>query len=159
MEGDMYFKGKVRKLSFNNPISYALLSWAIIMLLLVFFLSSGRPAWGIPSPYLAMGNAVSITLDMERDDPTFDLYHPPVPYQDWDTSKMLDGWHAMLPYQWALGVYLAHEEMERRAMLKEVVENPPDKTFFYAVSAFFLVIAAGILFADKLFAFAKRKLS
>lgn len=89
----------------------------------------------------------------------FEIGSDPIPYQEWDTSKSLDGWHAMLPYQWALGVYLAHDEMERRAMLKEVYENPPDKEFFYGVSAFFLIIAAGFMYSDKLFAWVKRKLS
>lgn len=139
----MHFKGKVRKATFNSLAVYAVLSWLIVMALLVFFLSSGRPAWG---------HEIHVAT-------VFEGGADPVPYQDWDTSKSLDGWHILLPYQWALGVYLAHEEMERRAMLKEIVDNPPDKTFFYAVSAFFLVIAAGVMYADKLFALVKRKLS
>jgi hypothetical protein len=106
-----------------------------------------------------MGNAVAIDVQLTS---VWQGGDDPVPYPDWDTSAHLDGWHKLYVYQWAIGIFRAYEEAEQRAKdrvrLEEAIANPPDKWFWYGVSAFSLLLAAGWMFADKLMSAGKRLL-
>jgi hypothetical protein len=115
----MQFKNKSR----YDVIGYAALAWAIVMLLLVFFLSSARPSFGMPSPYMAMGNAIDISVELSREPDPFSYWHDPVPYMNLNTSKMLDGWYSLMAYQLALGVLQAHDEAEQKAKDDLVMEQ------------------------------------
>jgi hypothetical protein len=94
-----------------------------IGLLAVVFLSSGRPALGAHHPYMAMGNAIDITMELTQDPDPFGRWHDPVPYLSWDTSRMLNGWYSLMLYQLALGVFQAHEEAEKKAKDDLVMEQ------------------------------------
>lgn len=113
----------------------AFAAWAIIIALLVFFLSSARPALSAVNPQMVLS-----ALLVEEPD-VWSVGDMPIPYADWNMSAHLDGWYKLIAYQWALGVYKAHEEKEQR-QAQVVKANPPDTTLWYAISATFAAIAA-----------------
>ena len=113
-----YFKGRSRQPSIRSVFGYAFLAWAIVLALLVFFLSSGRPAWSkqyAGEPHLADTQQVYI-------EPVRVFVPPaPIPYARFDTSKMLDGWYDMFAVQLALNSIIEMEEYEQR--MKEADER------------------------------------
>jgi len=104
-----------------------LTNWIIaslsIGLLIVILLSSSRPAIGMPHPYMAMGKAIDITMELTQEPDPFSHWHDPVPYLSWDTSRMLDGWYSLMIYQLALGVLQAQDEAEQKAKDDLVMEQ------------------------------------
>lgn len=114
----------------------------LIALMLLFFLSSPRPALGAISPSMVMENTIEKRIIVGDDFP--ELFQKPVPYLYWDTSTAMNGWYNLMAYQLALGIYEAQEKAEQKAkddlLMAEWRKNKADRNKFFAVAGFLLVI-------------------
>lgn len=133
-----------------------------LILLAVFFLSSGRPAWstayaGEPSvhrdqSYVNTGVYRQYAWTGER--------MPPVLYQNWDTSRALAPWYDIIALQLTLGLYDAMDEYDKEQQRatekllrqKRIDEWRKDGNNYILLSFFLAVIVllfGSVFYADK----------
>lgn len=136
----MYFKGKQREFSFNSIAVYAILAWAIIMGLLVIFLSSAPAGANVPAI-----ERIEYTVPVLSE-----VLPQPVPYTYWDTSTWLNGWYDQFATQLAIGVIddaIAVQELREQREALSAWREDGSNWRLAAIIIFLVIVSFGLAYS------------